>query len=59
MADKSIDDLLAAIESIQGLKDALLTHDDLFATVGDRLAAMEQRLSALEAAAKPKRGSKP
>ena len=58
MADKTIDDLLTAIETIQALKNTLLDHESLIVKYGERLAHIESRLSALEAGAKPRRARK-
>ncbi len=59
MADATIDELLAAIESIQAMNVTLLDLQQLITTLADRLARAEARLTSLEAAPGPKRGRKP
>ena len=49
MSDKTIDDLLEAIEAVQILKDTLGKHEQLITKITDKLGAIEKRLDALEA----------
>jgi hypothetical protein len=48
--DKTIDELLEAIEAVQILKEALGKHEQLFAKIADKLERLEERLGMLEAA---------
>jgi hypothetical protein len=54
--DKTIDELLEAIEAVQILKEALGKHEQLFAKIADKLERLEERLGMLEAA---QSGNKP
>jgi uncharacterized coiled-coil protein SlyX len=46
--DKTIDELLEAIETVQILKDTLGKHEQLITRIADRLDAIEERLRRLE-----------
>lgn len=49
MADKTIDELLEAIETVQILKDTLGKHERLITRIADNLDKIDKRLGALEA----------
>lgn len=50
MADKTIDELIDAIETVGRLRDTLGKHELLITKIVDKLEEVETRLGALEAA---------
>ena len=59
MADATIDELLAAIETVQRTKATLLGHDTAIADLLDRVARVEAKLAALETHPMPRQPGEP
>ena len=55
MADASIDELIAAVESIQRMQATLLAHDGLLTRLAEASAALDRRVALLEKPVKAKR----
>ncbi len=53
MARTTIDDLLAALDTIKILQDTVAKHSQAFAKIIDKFDEIEKRLAALEQAGKP------